>query len=177
MKYKSDNSFYYLIILLGLAIMLFSCNPLKKAVKTFDENPNVAALYCSVNFPAKDSLIKGDTVVLLDTLETQGPVIEVQVPGDTVKIKGQCPPVKVITKFSRVTDTIIRIDHAKEIVMAGEIQKRDKTIGERDSEITELKGELKAMKGKRDKWRLWVWILVGAAGAYTFLKIKKILPF
>lgn len=158
----------YIIILLLLA----SCNPLKKAVKTFDDNPAAAALYCATNFPAKDSLIPGDTIVKTDTL-TEGVFIEV--PCDTVKIRVECPPTRTITKTVHVTDTIVRVDHAKEVSLQATVSQRDNTIGEQAKTINRKQTDLDDMKGKRNWWRIVALILAGVLGLATFLKIKRII--
>lgn len=156
------------------AIFLYSCNPVKKAVNTFDKYPNAAALYCSIKFPAKDSTIKGDTVTKTDTIvNVITDSVSVDCPPDQPKIitiTKACPPGKTITVTKVVTDTIIRRDIAKETVLSN-------SLTESQTTVTKLQGKYEGMKDKRDRWRLWFWILLGAAGAYTALKIKRIIPF
>jgi hypothetical protein len=162
------------IILYSVTILIISCNPISKAVKTFNANPEQAALYCAVTFPVKDSIIKGDTVVINDTVtNTIVDSVKVDCPPNSEKvitITKACPPGKTITVTKVITDTVIRRDIAKETVLSN-------ALTESQTTVTKVQGQYEAMKDKRDKWRLWFWILLGAAGAYTFLKIKRIIPF
>lgn len=156
------------------AMFLYSCNPISKAVKTFNANPEQAALYCALTFPVRDSIIKGDTILKTDTVTNESvEYIQVECPPnspDTIKITKPCPPGKTIYQTKVVTDTVIRRDFAKETVLSNSLTDCQTTV-------TKVQKQYEDMKDKRDKWRLWFWILVGAAGAYTLLKIKRIIPF
>ncbi len=156
------------------ACFLFACNPVKKAIKTMDEHPAQAALFCASRFPAKDSLIKGDTVTVRDTITSkETEIVTVDCPPnqkDTVRISKACPPGKTIYVTNTIRDTIVRVDKAKEKVLENNLTACQTTV-------TKVQGDYEDMKDKRDKWRLWFWIMVGAAGVYVVLKVKKILPF
>lgn len=89
---------------------------------------------------------------------------------DTIRITKPCPPGKTVYQTKIVTDTVIRRDFAKETVLSNALTKSQTTI-------TKVQGQYEDMKDKRDKWRLWFWILLGAIGAYTALKIKRIISF
>lgn len=159
--------------LLFLLVLVFvSCNPLKKAVKTFDENPGPAALYCSDRFPSRDTIILGDTVTIIDTI-TEGVMIEV--PCDTVTLTAVCPPAKIITKVKTVIDTVIRIDQAKVLASLHTISERDKTIAEQAITINRIQSDFDKMKDKRNWWRMVALILAGVLGLGIFLRIKRIL--
>jgi hypothetical protein len=158
----------YLLILL----VFVSCNPLKKAIKTFDANPGAAAQYCAEHFPARDSIILGDTVTITDTI-TEGIMIEV--PCDTVTLTAICPPAKVITKIKTVIDTVIRIDQAKVLASLHTIAERDKTIGEQAVTINRIQADFDKMKDKRNWWRMVALILAVVLGLGIFLQIKRII--
>lgn len=163
-----------LTIILIAAISFYSCNPVSKAVKTFNANPVQAALYCALTFPVKDSIIRGDTVIKIDTLvNIIGDTVSVDCPPnatDTITIKKPCPPGRTIYQTKVVTDTVIRRDFAKETVLSNSLTDCQTTV-------TKVQKEYEEMKDNRDKWRLWFWIAVGAIGAYTILKIKRLIPF
>lgn len=158
--------------LLFISIAFISCNPVKKAIKTFNENPEAAAAYCADKFPVEDIRVITDTIEKTDTL-IEGKFIEI--PCDTVTLTAVCPPSKVITRTIRITDTIIKRDQAKEITLQNTVGQRDKTIGEQAVTINRIQGELDKMKEKRNWWRIVALILAGVLGLGIFLRIKRII--
>ncbi|MBL7737573.1 MAG: hypothetical protein JNK14_00005, partial [Chitinophagaceae bacterium] len=71
-QYKHELKGYggcmlWLVAIIGMIALLMSCSPVKKAIKTFDDNRQDAAEYCADRFPVRDSIIKGDTVTTVDT--------------------------------------------------------------------------------------------------------------
>lgn len=168
--------FSYLIgfIMIWIVLALFACNSVSKAIQTFDKHQPAAALYCSQRFPAKDSIILGDTIIKRDTVNNkETDIITVECPPnqkDTVRISKPCPPGKTIYETRTIHDTIIRVDKAKEKVLENNLTTCQTTV-------TNLQKDYEDMKDKRDKWRLWFWILLVAAGAYVVLKVKRIIPF
>ncbi|MEP7375523.1 MAG: hypothetical protein ABI675_19415 [Chitinophagaceae bacterium] len=165
--------FVYIFAIFLALLFLTSCNPVKKAVETFDKHLPAAALYCADRFPAKDSIIIRDSV-RLDTLWEDGEIVRVLVPSspDTVIVKAQCPPHKIITKTIQHDSIIIRIDKAKETVLLNQVNQCNEDL----LKVTTSRDELKArVKGKvLIPW----WILLIAAlltGGFIFLRIKKII--
>lgn len=139
------------------------------------EHPEVNAPICADQFPVRDSLIKGDTITTTDTLEVFDIRTDTVRSLDTITITRY--KTNTVTNTRTIRDTIIRENTARVAAQAGIINEKDATINKRDLRITELTASLDDMQGKRNKWRLWFWIALGAIGAYTFLKIRKLIPF
>ena len=163
---------YKLLIFL---LIFTSCNAVKKAVKTFDDNPPAAALYCADRFPVRDTVIKGDTVTTTDTVTNMLFFSDTTRVLDTIRITITKPPV-TITRTRTVTDTIVRENTARIAVMQNTVAACQATVTARDAEITTLKAEYDKMKDKRNWWRIVCLITWGVMGVYIFLKVKKILP-
>lgn len=164
-----------LIISLLLATIFIGCMTTEKATSFLKKEDKLDDV-CAENFPVKDSLIKGDTVLVIDTLVNTDTLETFEVFRDTVHHTITLPA-KIITKTRTVIDTIIRQDNAKINALQDDLRDRDKTITERDKKISALEIKLYDMTGKRNKWRLWFWILVAIAGTYSLLKIKRIISF
>lgn len=162
-----------LLAFISFIIILASCNPVSKAIKTLDKNPEAAAIFCATRFPAKDSIIKGDTIIKTDTVENiLVDTVQILCPPngtETIKIKAACPPSKTIYINTHTSDTIIRRDRAAETVLSNALT-ASQTL------VTKLQGQYEDMKDKRDKWRLYFFILLGSVGVYVLLKLKRILP-
>ena len=129
---------------------------------------------CAENYPVKDSIIKGDTVVTTDTLTEFEIYIDTTVVKDTVYITRMMPS-KIITKTIRLTDTVIRRDNARENVLQDQVRDCTDLQLQLIAKNTALEEKVSDMTAKRNKWRLWFWILVGAIGTLTVLRLKKII--
>lgn len=88
-----------------IAVLLSSCYSERKARSQFGKAaaayPLVAAEYCGITFPPKDSLIKGDSVVTFDTLFVGG-----SVRFDTVTLRGLSDTIR-ITKIVQLPGAVI----------------------------------------------------------------------
>lgn len=171
------KTIWVILISLLVGTMLIgamSCtNKIAKAKDTFDNNKKEAAEYCADKFPVKTEYIKGDSVLVLDTLyvgENVFDTVTVETKDTVYRTITKTLPAKVITKTITVTDTIVKENTAKAVYY-------EKLNIEKDATIAVLQSQFSDMKSSRNKFRLWFWILVGAIGLYTALKIKKILPF
>jgi hypothetical protein len=162
-------------IFLFVSFFMIGCMTTEKATSFLKKKDKLDDV-CAENFPVKDSLIKGDTVTVVDTIVNTDTLETFETFRDTVHHTITLPA-KVITKTRVVTDTVIRQDNAKINALEDNVRDRDKTIGERDNKITVLGEKLSDMTGKRNKWRIWFWVLLGAAGLYTLLKLKRIISF
>lgn len=165
----------YLALAMVLTAVFTRCSPVKKAIETFDKHPDAAAEYCADRFPVKDSLIKGDTVTTIDTSYEMLFITDTVRTLDTVRITITKPV--TVTKTRIITDTVIRENTARVTALNNQVEACQVTVNDRDARITRLQADYDGMKAKRNKWRLWLWIAVGAVGAYTALKIKKLIPF
>jgi len=104
----------YLILL----ILLSGCYSRKVATKqhgrAVSTYPDLAADYCARIYPAKDSLIKGDSIVVTDTIYTGGLTsFDTTIIMDTKYITKtiQLPGTKIIERIFK-TDTVVRVDKA-----------------------------------------------------------------
>jgi len=167
------------IILISLLVgtMLIgamSCtNKIAKAKDTFDNNKKEAAEYCAEKFPVKTEYIKGDSVLLLDTLyvgENVFDTVTVETKDTVYRTITKTLPAKVINKTIRITDTIVKENTAR--IEDFRIQLRNKDI---ENGILKADRNNWKVKAKQRLW--WFLIAVGAIGAYTILKIKKIISF
>ena len=173
---------WLLMALLSFALIMMitglfgACNPakkaqreLEKAKKVLDGNHGEAAKFCAEKFPPKIEYIKGDSVVVLDTLYVGGEVV-----FDTVETKDtvfitKTLPAKVITKTIRVVDTI-RDSNPAALIAANVM------LNEKIGEIAVLKNEKAELikdvahwrKKAKDRW--WLWVALGASLAWNFRK-------
>ena len=177
---KQIKEWFFLVAMVIMSTMLIvgclsSCNPQRKIQKAEQvlKDANALAGICADEYPIKEVYIKGDSVLLFDTLFVGENVFDTlyETKNDTVtKFITKTLPAKVITKTIRVTDTVIKENTAR--IEDFNIQLRNKEI------------ENGILKADRDNWKVkakqrlwWFLIAVGAIGAYTILKIKKIISF
>ena len=172
------NIIYKILLTIGVAVMivgcLSSCLTTQKAKDYLKEKDKLAEI-CAETYPVKEVYIKGDSVTVLDTLYVGENVYDTLTTTDTVtqvvtKTITKTLPPKLITKTIRITDTVRQENTARVAAMQIEINALKADNQFKDLQIADL-------KQSRNKFRLWFWILVGAIGLYTALKIKKILPF
>jgi len=153
-------------------IVLSGCYSRQKAVKQHGRAsatyPEIAADYCARIYPAKDSLIKGDSIVITDTIYTGGLtsfdttiVMETKYITKTI----QLPGTKIIERIFK-TDTVVRVDRAA----------LDLCSIERGKALTIATDKTK----EADKWRAIArkrfWLLVGLGAAMAlgiFAMIRK----
>lgn len=170
-KIKKSSMKKYIPILL----LFIGCVNTKKATNFMLTHPEVLAPICAKEFPVKDSLIKGDSVVLYDTLWGLRIISDTIVDKDTVRITITLPA-KTITKTVHVTDTIIKENTARLAQVLNQLGESNNAGLVLSRKNDDLKEKIADMTSKRNKWRLWFWICVGAIGMFTLLKIKKLLP-
>lgn len=166
------TTFMVMALLMGL---FASCNPQKKLAKAEATLSAAGVLpkICAERYPVKTEYIKGDSVLTLDTIYVGGIVYDtttIETKDTVYKTITKILPEKVVTKLVRITDTLVKENTAR-------VAEVTLVLVRKDAEIVSLKEKLSDMTEKRNKFRLWFWIMVGAIGAYTFLRIKKILPF
>lgn len=157
-----------------LSVFLLSgCLTSKKATDYLKKKDKLDDV-CAENYPAKETFIKGDTITVVDTTYSTDTLDIYEVVRDTVH-HTKFLPGKTITKTKTVTDTVKVVDNALINSLQDDIREKNAVISERDNTITQLRKDYDAMKGSRNKFRWWFFIVVGAIGAYTFLRIKKII--
>lgn len=162
-----------------LTIIAFNaCNPSKKLHKAIDElnkHPIESAKYCADKYPVKDSIVKGDTITVTDTLWGIVTDTVTDVYNDTVFVtKFQD---RVINKTRTIRDTIYRENTAKVQQLSLQIANCEQKYQKLFLDYEQAVRQGFEYKKQRNKMRLWFWILVGAIGGYTFLRVRKLIPF
>ena len=166
-----------IINFLFLLLILASCNPQKKLFKALDElqkHPIESAKYCADKYPVKDTTIYRDSVKF-DTLYMGEYVFDTTVVKDTVYITKTVP--KYITKTVTQVKEVLRENTARVEQLRLQYEKCEAKYQALFLDYEKSVKQGFDYRKQRDKMRLWFWILVGAIGAYTVLKVKKILPF
>lgn len=104
----------YLIILVLLTGCYTRPVAVRQHAKAATTYPDIAADYCARVYPSKDSLIKGDTVTVTDTIYEGGTsYIDTVKVLDTVRItKTITLPAKIITRTVNIHDTVIKVNTA-----------------------------------------------------------------
>jgi len=163
--------------ILFLLIILTGCATQKKADKFYAKHPELLALKCATTYPVKDSIIKGDSVILFDTLwET---FTDTLISEPQVIIETKLVP-KTVTKWVTIRDTIIRENTARVAVLGSQIAK----LNEANRNLVELNADLSqklvrisderdTFKHERNNARLLNWILILAIGLGIGLAIRK----
>jgi len=154
-----------------LLLLLTSCVTPKKAVNVLSrpKNEPVAAEFCATKYPVKDSIIKGDSVILFDTLwET---FTDTLISEPNVIIETKLVP-KTVTKTVVVRDTIIRENTAKVYVLGSQIAKLNEANQALNTKTHELTGERDTFKHERNKWKLRFFLLLFGVGLAYALKVK-----
>ena len=177
---KQIKEWFFLVAMVIMSTMLIvgclsSCNPQRKIQKAEQvlKDADALAKICADEFPVKEVFIKGDSVLLFDTLYVGENIFDTvyKTFNDTVtRVVTKTLPAKIVTKTIRITDTIVKENTAR--IEDFNIQLRNKDI------------ENGILKADRDNWKSkakqrfwWLLIAIGAMGAYTILKIKKIISF
>lgn len=149
---------------LFLLLLLSGCVSVEKAERVMRAHPTELAKLCADCFPVRESeVIRGDTVVLIDTVsEVISDTIRVNAdcPDGTV-VTVDCPPNKTVTRVikSHTTDTIKVRDTAYERVLADE---RD-----------DYRDKWANMEQSRDMWRkraIWGWGIIFLCAAVVGLR-------
>ena len=157
----------YLIIVL----LLTSCVTPKKAVDVLSrpKNEPVAAAFCSLKYPVRDSIIKGDSVVRFDTLwETYTDTL---ISEPQVVVETRIVP-KTVTKTVVVRDTIIRENTAKVSVLNRQISVLYDTNYNLTKRLEKATTERDGYREQRDDWRKKAWLLLVIVCILYALKVK-----
>ena len=155
--------------ILFLLIILTGCATQKKADKFYAKHPELLALKCATTYPVKDSIIKGDSVILFDTLwET---FTDTLISEPQVIIETKIVP-KTVTKWVTIRDTIIRENTARVAVLSSQIAKLNEANRVLSEKTHELSQERDTFKHEMNKWRLRFFLLLfGVTILYGF-KVK-----
>lgn len=178
MKALKEWFFFVMMVIMTTMLVigcLTSCNPQKKIQKAERvlKDANALAKICADEFPIKETFVKGDSVVIFDTLYVGENVFDTlyETKNDTVtKFVVKTLPAKIITKTVRVTDTIIKENTAR-------VADLTNVIKTKDIQIAVLEADRDNWKAKARQRFWWLLIAIGAIGAYVLLKVKKIISF
>ncbi len=176
-----------------LIIFLFaSCVTQKKAERWMNEHETEAAGYCSTKFPAQEKTVtvtkEADTAKFLEAYDNLEHTLDSALSELRRKAESATPenPYRpnidsirkvLISDLRRglkpckdSTITIIKtvVDRARERYLQGLIDQKDKTITDLQRQNAGLQDKLVGAR----KWAWYFWILIGAIGIYTFLRIK-----
>lgn len=171
---KLYSLFPFILVAIMVIGCLFGCNQQSKILKAKHtlEKAGALAEICADEFPVKTEYIKGDSVLLLDTLYVgiEYSDTEYITKKDTVeKIITKTLPEKVITKTIRITDTLIQENTARVKALESKLAAQEKK-----TEAAQAAADKYKTKAKK---YFWIIIFLAGAGAlYVFLKVKKILP-
>lgn len=157
-------------------VILSSCATQKKAEKFYDKHPEKLAEKCATTYPVKDSIIKGDSVILFDTLWETFTDTLISEPQVVTEIK---PVPKIVTKWVTIRDTIIRENTARVAVLGSQIAKlneANRNLVESNADLSQklvrISDERDTFKHERNKWRLRFFLLLfGVTILYGF-KVK-----
>ena len=160
------------VVLLLLSMVLSSCYSSRKAKGEFGRAvtayPEIGATFCAITYPAKDSLIKGNSTVTYDTLYGAGTIEYDTVYSrskDTVYITKYIQG-NTIREVVRLTDTVVRVDMAALTSCRLEQGKIVDLLTDKTAE------ELK--QRKLAKKRFWIITGMGAAMALgLFVAIRR----
>jgi len=146
-----------IFVLLGL-VLLWSCNPVKRAIKRKAAIDAAIADYVAANPPRIDTLyLKGAEVRIFDTIVNENIYTDTIRIADTIYIK-KVQKLKV-TETIRATDTLIRMvldDQASAILR----QQKDHLQGQLDS------------KEDANKWLIWG--VIGLSFITFFLVLARL---
>ena len=137
------------------------------------KNEPVLAELCSTRFPVSDSLIKGDTVVIYDTLwgieyRTDTLISEPQVITETKTVTVP----KLVTKYLTIRDTIVRENTAKVAVLNNSNRKLAEINADLSQKLVRISAERDTFKHERNKWKLRFFLLLGIFGLLYAAKVK-----
>lgn len=160
------------LILILFVLSLCSCYTPRKAKGDFGKAvtayPEIGATFCAITYPAKDSLIKGDSIVTYDTLWGEG-----EIHFDTIYSRSK--DTVYITKFIHgniIRETIRTTDTVRVVDMAALTSCRLEQ-GKIVDLLTDKTAEVSALR-KLAKKRFWVIAGMGAAiGLWLFLFIRR----
>ena len=164
-----------------LCILLSGCYNQRKATSQFGKAvtayPKIGADYCAITYPPKEKLIKGDSVIVLDTIYTGGETFfdTVYTSPDTVLItKTVTLPAKVINKTITLHDTLVVENTAALKSCQLDNSKMLSLLHDKTKEADKWR--------KTAKKRFWIIAGMGAAmalGLFLALRrkvVKKVLP-
>lgn len=163
-----------------IAILLFSCNPVKQVLKDKDKFDQVKEAVIRSGACINDTIV---TEVVKDSIVYKDSIIERKVPcddfkttigDDTLSVKGGVLSISGKDKIRVVTKTNTVRDRSLENILKGDIEKLTYANSIKDSEIKSLKEENKKTRGElrslKIKYRLHLALLLMGSLVIIFRK-------
>jgi len=161
-EFKSDRQKLWILLLIvivwafliGMSSIFFGCSVDKRAQKktawliAHDQLDDI----CARVYPNRDSITKGDSTVVFDTLYLNNDVYlrdTIVKDGDTIYREKKCPPNPVITKQVFIHDTLYRTNTADVDRLKGEILDREKQLKAKDDIVIKQQQKI----DKNDWWK------------------------
>lgn len=169
------------LFLICMAVLLgvSSCTTTNKVYSWLDKNKVKAAQYCALEFPVREVIKEGETVVKVDTQYIAGDTVEC--PPDSLgnSVKIPCPETKVVYSVSTRVDTQVVKDW-------NELELQRLKYLESQEELASVKGQLVAEKVKvedlkqktkrQSRINLALWLVIGMYvlyKVYGFISLRK----
>lgn len=159
------------LVILTITVIFAGCFTPKKAVDVLSrpKNEPVASAFCSLKYPVRDSIIKGDSMIRFDTLwETYTDTL---ISEPQVIIETKIVP-KSVTKWVTIRDTIVRENTAKVSVLNFRIANLERDTSVLNSKLVQVSAERDTFKQERNKWKLWFFLLLFGVGLLYAAKVK-----
>ena len=161
------RQFGSLVVVVLTLCVLNSCTTQRKAEKFYKKHPVELAKVCAEKYPVKDSIIKGDSVIVYDTLwglETIIDTLKAEPIVITKTVEKQVP--KLVTKVVTLHDTIVRENTAKVYVLNSQIAKLELDKKELTVNLQLANEATKHATSQKNKY---LWLLI----AMTIFAFRK----
>lgn len=162
------------LLIITLTILFAGCATQRKAEKFYKKHPVELAKKCATEFPVRDSLIKGDTIINYDTLwgleyRVDTLISEPQIITETKTVTVP----KLVTKYVTVRDTIVRENTAKVAALNYANRELSELNAKTSQKLVQVSAERDTFKHERNKARLINWILYVVIGLSIGYGIKR----
>lgn len=145
---------------LPILLLLFSCNPVKRAMEQKELIDRAVADYVLNNpVPFSELFVKGDTVTLRDTTYLPYLVWDTIIEKDTVRLVQV--KTKVVREVQTVRDTIIRIQNNQE------------ALNNLNAARWKVQEELKVSENARKRQTWWIILLVMGTIILSLFHLKR----
>ena len=161
------------LVIITLTILFAGCATQRKAEKFYKKHPVELAKKCATEFPVRDSLIKGDTIINYDTLwgleyRTDTLISEPKIITETKTVTVP----KLVTKYVTVRDTIVRENTAKVAALNYANRELSELNAKTSQKLVQVSAERDTFKHERNKWKLRFFLLLFGVGLLYAAKVK-----
>mgnify|MGYP003461922881 FL=1 len=161
------------LVIITLTILFAGCATQRKAEKFYKKHPVELAKKSATEFPVRDSLIKGDTIIYYDTLwgleyRTDTLISEPKIITETKTVTVP----KLVTKYVTVRDTIVRENTAKVAALNYANRELSELNAKTSQKLVQVSAERDTFKHERNKWKLRFFLLLFGIGLAYAAKVK-----